>query len=179
MVELTWIELATFWVQIRCSPRWATAPYIIGLTISWDNFIKWSGKQDSNLRPPDPKSGALPSCAISRVMARQARLELATFRFVVWHSIQLSYWRNEVMEVPNGFEPMIIELQSIALPAWLRNHVLTFRKYKSTKSKRGMQELFFNLNLFWNIVFSILATNMILPYFYKNSTIFLHFFNFI
>ena len=27
---------------------------------------KWSGKQDSNLRPPDPKSGALPSCAISR-----------------------------------------------------------------------------------------------------------------
>jgi len=42
-----------------------------------------------------------------------------------------------------------------------------------------MQELFFNLNLFWNIVFSILATNMILPYFYKISTIFLHFFNFI
>ena len=27
------------------------------------------------------------------------------------------------MEVPVGFEPTIIELQSIALPAWLRNHI--------------------------------------------------------
>ena len=26
------------------------------------------------------------------------------------------------MEVPTGFGPMIIELQSIALPTWLRNH---------------------------------------------------------
>ena len=26
------------------------------------------------------------------------------------------------VEVPTGFEPMLIELQSIALPAWLRNH---------------------------------------------------------
>ena len=27
-----------------------------------------------------------------------------------------------LMEVPVGLEPTIIELQSIALPAWLRNH---------------------------------------------------------
>ena len=26
------------------------------------------------------------------------------------------------LEVPTGFGPMLIELQSIALPAWLRNH---------------------------------------------------------
>ena len=27
---------------------------------------KWSGRQDLNLRPLDPKSSALPSCATSR-----------------------------------------------------------------------------------------------------------------
>ena len=26
------------------------------------------------------------------------------------------------LEVPAGFEPAVIELQSIALPTWLRNH---------------------------------------------------------
>ena len=30
------------------------------------NFYKWSGRQDSNLRPPGPKPGALPSWATSR-----------------------------------------------------------------------------------------------------------------
>lgn len=34
------------------------------------------------------------------------------------------------MEVPGGFEPSVIELQSIALPTWLRNHALN---YLSTK----------------------------------------------
>ena len=28
------------------------------------------------------------------------------------------------MEVPIGFEPMVTELQSIALASWLRNHFL-------------------------------------------------------
>ena len=27
----------------------------------------WSGRQDSNLRPPGPKPGALPACATSRI----------------------------------------------------------------------------------------------------------------
>ena len=30
--------------------------------------IKWSGRQDLNLRPPGPKPGALPSCATSRII---------------------------------------------------------------------------------------------------------------
>ena len=30
----------------------------------WD---EWSEQQDLNLRPPDPKSGALPNCAMPRV----------------------------------------------------------------------------------------------------------------
>lgn len=42
------------------------SPIIIGTeTNSWVG-LSWSGKQDSNLRPSDPKSDALPSCAISR-----------------------------------------------------------------------------------------------------------------
>ena len=29
-------------------------------------FVRWSGQQDSNLRPPGPKPGALPGCAMPR-----------------------------------------------------------------------------------------------------------------
>ena len=34
--------------------------------------------------------------------------------------------RPQVMEVPIGFEPMITELQSIALATWLRNQLLNY-----------------------------------------------------
>ena len=30
-------------------------------------FLLWSGRQDSNLRPPVPKTGALPGCATPRL----------------------------------------------------------------------------------------------------------------
>ena len=46
--------------QMSYSPMYITGFFYPGIV------DKWSGKQDSNLRPPDPKSGALPSCAISR-----------------------------------------------------------------------------------------------------------------
>ena len=42
----------------RCLAAWPH-PYVL-------NCIFWSGRQDLNLRPPDPKSGALPNCATSR-----------------------------------------------------------------------------------------------------------------
>ena len=32
-------------------------------------FLLWSGRQDSNLRPPVPKTGALPGCATPRLNA--------------------------------------------------------------------------------------------------------------
>ena len=32
----------------------------------------WSGRQDSNLRPPGPKPGALPACATSRTRAQKS-----------------------------------------------------------------------------------------------------------
>src|SRR6202041_149251 len=33
-------------------------------------FIKWSGREDSNLRPPGPEPGALPDCATPRTLLR-------------------------------------------------------------------------------------------------------------
>ena len=104
--------------------------------------IVWSGRQDLNLRPSAPKADAIPSYATSRFLlqhqlARQRGFEPLTSTFVVLHSIQLSYQRtifvlydfitltiffNNIINVlfffffPGGFEPSIIELQSIALP---------------------------------------------------------------
>jgi hypothetical protein len=34
------------------------------------------------------------------------------------------------MEVPTGLEPMMTELQSVALPTWPRNHPLLFINLK-------------------------------------------------
>ena len=36
------------------------------------------------------------------------------------------------MELPSGFEPLIVELQSTALPAWLRKQVnIIYQNYKN------------------------------------------------
>lgn len=40
--------------------------------------VKWSEQQDSNLRPPGPKPGALPNCA----MPRYILLHVATHSFM-------------------------------------------------------------------------------------------------
>ena len=37
-----------------------------------------SGRQDSNLRPPGPKPGALPACATSRALYWTAKLRLTS-----------------------------------------------------------------------------------------------------
>ena len=90
------LELATFRVWTGCSSQLS---YPAVFTI-----LQWSGWQDLNLRPLDPKSSALPSCATSRnisshrelffnKMARPVGIEPATFWSVVKRSIQLSYGR--------------------------------------------------------------------------------------
>src|SRR5215470_12316418 len=43
--------------------RWGCHPAV---TPEW-TFGKWSGREDSNLRPPAPKAGALPGCATPRL----------------------------------------------------------------------------------------------------------------
>ena len=58
---------------------------------------RWSGRQDSNLRPLGPKPSALPSWATSRIMkygAPEQESNPLTFWSVVRRSIQLSYGRN-------------------------------------------------------------------------------------
>ena len=43
-------------------------------------FCEWSGRQDSNLRPPGPKPGALPDCATPRYK-EEKQGEKRAFRF--------------------------------------------------------------------------------------------------
>ena len=49
---------------------------------------------------------------------------------------------KKVLEVPNGFEPMVTELQSVALPTWLRNHNNPLREIYYSNQKKLMQLLF-------------------------------------
>ena len=52
-------------------------------TLHWIVILEvMSGRQDSNLRPPGPKPGALPACATSR-------------------------WANAPFAVREGFEPSV------------------------------------------------------------------------
>ena len=41
---------------------------------------KWSGREDSNLRPPAPKAGALPDCATPRQTCGKQPLNTSTRR---------------------------------------------------------------------------------------------------
>ena len=39
--------------------------------------LKWSGREDSNLRPPGPEPGALPDCATPRTSGGKSQLSEA------------------------------------------------------------------------------------------------------
>ena len=51
-------------IKVRAVANPCRPPPIITICLSF-NF-KWSGQQDLNLRPPAPKAGALPGCAMPR-----------------------------------------------------------------------------------------------------------------
>ena len=44
------------------------ALFLVSISVDQQRTI-WSGRQDSNLRPPVPKTGALPGCATPRLNA--------------------------------------------------------------------------------------------------------------
>ena len=59
---------------------------------------KWGGRQESNLRPPGPQSGALPNCAPPAIyMVRLKRFELLPHGLEGRCSIQLSYRRRSII----------------------------------------------------------------------------------
>ena len=62
------------------------------------------------------------------------------------------------MEVPTGLEPMMTELQSVALPTWLRNHFI--RVINDTKLFLLMQLFFLKSNFFY-IIFVLVVNNAI------------------
>ena len=91
----------------------------------------WSGRQDLNLRPFAPKANAIPSYATSRSGALdKIRTHDPYLRSVVLYPTELLAQLSRqalsrlgdkqqffsLLEVPDGFEPSIIELQSTALP---------------------------------------------------------------
>src|SRR5436309_4657460 len=51
--------------------------FLLGAPIAWRTK---SGREDSNLRPPAPKAGALPGCATPRSKRRPEVLDFATLR---------------------------------------------------------------------------------------------------
>ena len=54
-------ELQAQFKDAICQPR-------LPLQLKKENWELWSGQRDLNPRPPAPKAGALPSCAIPRLV---------------------------------------------------------------------------------------------------------------
>ena len=76
------------------------------LPLNYTRLFEWSGRQDSNLRPPGPKPGALPSWATSRFLKWRSRRE-SNPRSPAWQAGMLTatpldlYW----MVAWDGIEP--------------------------------------------------------------------------
>ena len=95
-------------------------------------LFTWSGRQDLNLWPSEPKSDAIPSYATSRKFGAldMIRTHDPHIRSVILYPTELLAHLNLYLfapiicclEDPDGLEPPLIELQSIALPTWLWIH---------------------------------------------------------
>ena len=75
-------------------------------TIKLHPHLEWSGRQDSNLRPPGPKPGALPSWATSRFKWRSRRE--SNPRSPAWQAGMLTATPLDLIEMVTrtGFEPV-------------------------------------------------------------------------
>ena len=73
------------------------------------------------------------------------------------------------MELPSGFEPLIVELQSTALPAWLRKQVnIIYQNYKNESIFLSLKGYILN---FINMVDSTIAKITYKPYHIKDKLI--------
>ena len=73
------------------------------------------------------------------------------------------------MELPSGFEPLIVELQSTALPAWLRKQVnIIYQNYKNESIFLSLKGYILN---FSNIVDSTIVKIIYKSYHIKNKFI--------
>ena len=61
MARLSGLEPLTYGLEVRCSIPLSYRREALGIG------VKWSGREDLNLRPPAPKAGALPGCATPRL----------------------------------------------------------------------------------------------------------------
>ena len=165
MVARKRLELLTPWVWTMCSNQLSYLAIILYFLLLVSNYygwwwsepgsnrrplvcktsalptelspLKWSERQELNLRPLGPKPSALPSWATFRKikifgMARLTRVELVTFWSVVKCSVQLSYRRNYIYIINlvrvKGLEPPQHKLldpkssasTNSATPAWCR-----------------------------------------------------------
>ena len=116
-------------------------------------IIIWSGRQDLNLRPSVPKTDAIPSYATSRNGAPDKnRTRNLLVRSQTLYPVELQAHNVQVMEVPTGFGPMIIELQSIALPTWLRNHSCSVVYYSTAITPLSSTKINFLFAAFFSLL---------------------------
>ena len=67
-----------------------------------DNSQQWSGQQDSNLRPPGPKPGALPDCAMPRQSYRYSEMNRVSSTQKQEYSVHLIYGIKQAKNSTGG-----------------------------------------------------------------------------
>ena len=122
MVGKTGFEPATPWSQTRCTTKLCYFPIngALGRNRTHNLLIR--------------SQALYPVELLAHINGAQGRSRTGTDfkvrRILSPVRLPISPPGHSLMEVPTGLEPMMTELQSVALPTWPRNHPLLFLNLK-------------------------------------------------
>ena len=96
-------------------PRWALR-FLCRISRWIVEETKWSGREDSNLRPPGPEPGALPDCATPRTCCQEPLVMPSAARLVHYarSCARVDAGERDAIHGPRGVQDRSASLSSLA-----------------------------------------------------------------